>query len=198
MDDAKRRTLFIQTKFTHVSGQDERLPYDEDASVYNQVHQSFESSLEHLGVSYLDSYLLHGPSVGGDKLGPKDYEAWRAMTEIYGDKGTVALGVSNVNKNQLLDLIANGKQRPHYVQNRCVCIVVCIYVCMYACTLCSVFMYVFMYVCMHSIMLVCNGVYVYMYAIYACTWFVHHRQHGRCALLSHAITCVSTRPYILA
>jgi diketogulonate reductase-like aldo/keto reductase len=119
MDETIRESLFIQTKFTHVGGQDHRLPYDKDASVYDQVHQSFASSLKHLDVAYLDSYLLHGPSVGGPELGPADYDAWRAMTEIYAKQnGTLALGISNVNHEQLLDLIHSGEQLPHYVQNR--------------------------------------------------------------------------------
>src|SRR5262245_1059841 len=57
-----RDDLFLQTKFTFQRGQDHRLPYDPNASVPTQVEQSFASSLDHLGVSSLDSYLLHGPS----------------------------------------------------------------------------------------------------------------------------------------
>jgi len=32
-----RRDLFVQTKFTSRSGQDERLPYEADTSIFNQV-----------------------------------------------------------------------------------------------------------------------------------------------------------------
>jgi diketogulonate reductase-like aldo/keto reductase len=56
-----RDELFLQTKFTFRAGQDHRLPYDAAAPVPSQVEQSFASSLEHLGVEYVDSYLLHGP-----------------------------------------------------------------------------------------------------------------------------------------
>src|SRR5688572_24145587 len=45
-----RDELFIQTKFTPIDGQDERVPYDPDAELTTQVRQSFASSLEHLGV----------------------------------------------------------------------------------------------------------------------------------------------------
>ena len=45
-----RDKLFIQTKFTYQRGQDHRLPYDPEAAYPKQVEQSFESSLEHLGV----------------------------------------------------------------------------------------------------------------------------------------------------
>src|ERR1051325_1903680 len=46
----QRSELFLQTKFTFRSGQDDRLPYDPDAAIGDQVVQSFQSSLEHLGV----------------------------------------------------------------------------------------------------------------------------------------------------
>jgi diketogulonate reductase-like aldo/keto reductase len=58
-----REDLFLQTKFTFQSGQDHRLPYDPQAPIGVQVAQSFASSLEHLGVGIIDSYLLHGPTL---------------------------------------------------------------------------------------------------------------------------------------
>ncbi|MEA3136298.1 MAG: hypothetical protein QOC71_579, partial [Thermoplasmata archaeon] len=54
-----RDELFLQTKFTHLGGQDHRLPYDPRAPVAKQVEQSFAKSLEHLGIDRLDSYVLH-------------------------------------------------------------------------------------------------------------------------------------------
>jgi diketogulonate reductase-like aldo/keto reductase len=57
-----REDLFLQTKFTFRRGQDHRLPYDPGAPVPIQVEQSFTSSLGHLGVERVDSYLLHGPT----------------------------------------------------------------------------------------------------------------------------------------
>src|SRR5688572_2377028 len=57
-----RDALYLQTKFTHAPGQDSRLPYDPNAPIAQQVAQSFRSSLEHLGTTYIDSYVLHGPS----------------------------------------------------------------------------------------------------------------------------------------
>ena len=50
-----RDDLFIQTKFTHRAGQDHRLPYDAGASIDEQVHQSFASSLDHLHTDHIDS-----------------------------------------------------------------------------------------------------------------------------------------------
>ncbi|HEY3052184.1 MAG TPA: aldo/keto reductase, partial [Thermoanaerobaculia bacterium] len=57
-----RDDLFLQTKFTSADGQDHRLPYDPKARPATQVEQSFASSLEHLQVDRIDSYILHGPS----------------------------------------------------------------------------------------------------------------------------------------
>src|SRR3954464_6756463 len=54
-----RDELFVQTKFTFRRGQDHRLPYDPAAPIATQVTQSFASSLEHLGVEVIDSYVLH-------------------------------------------------------------------------------------------------------------------------------------------
>src|SRR5262245_37229361 len=69
-----RDELFLQTKFTFRAGQDHRLPYDPDVPIATQVTQSFASSLEHLGVERIDSYVLHGPSQR-DGLGAADREA---------------------------------------------------------------------------------------------------------------------------
>src|SRR5665811_658314 len=52
-----RSDLFLQTKFTPVLGQDDRLPYAEFDSLTNQVKQSFSSSLSHLQTDYIDSYI---------------------------------------------------------------------------------------------------------------------------------------------
>ncbi|MEO6775988.1 MAG: aldo/keto reductase [Kofleriaceae bacterium] len=107
-----RDQLFIQTKFTHRAGQDDRLPYDELAPIATQVAQSYASSLVHLGK--IDSYVLHGPSLR-DRLAPEDVEAWRAIEAL-----PVALvGISNVSLRQLEELVALARVPPAFVQNRC-------------------------------------------------------------------------------
>ena len=113
-----RDELFLQTKYTFKRGQDHRLPYDPKAPIALQVEQSFASSLEHLGVTTIDSYLLHGPT-GGTGLAAADWEAWRAMEAIH-DSGRVRLiGVSNVTLEQLQRLCEKARVRPRFVQNRC-------------------------------------------------------------------------------
>jgi diketogulonate reductase-like aldo/keto reductase len=114
----RRDDLFLQTKFTYISSHDERLPYDPRADEPTQVQQSFASSLEHLQVSTIDSYVLHGPSQRYG-LGAVDKEVWRAMEELHSAGRARNLGISNVTRPQLEELIAFARVKPSYVQNRC-------------------------------------------------------------------------------
>ncbi|MGE0489911.1 MAG: aldo/keto reductase family protein [Vulcanimicrobiota bacterium] len=111
-----RDELFLQTKFTHQRGQDHRLPYDPGAPIATQVRQSFESSLEHLGVERIDSYLLHGPTYR-EGLAAQDIEAWEAMQQLLSEGRVSCLGVSNVSPAQLDEFCRRGPVT--YVQNRC-------------------------------------------------------------------------------
>jgi diketogulonate reductase-like aldo/keto reductase len=114
----QRTGLFLQSKFTYVSSQDHRLPYDPQASYAVQVEQSLQSSLVHLHTEYLDSYLLHGPA-SGRGLTPADWEAWGAMENLQ-EAGRVRLiGVSNFSLEQLQLLLKNADIKPAFVQNRC-------------------------------------------------------------------------------
>jgi diketogulonate reductase-like aldo/keto reductase len=114
----RREELFLQTKFTYRAGQDQRLPYDPAASISEQVRQSFESSLEHLQTSYLDSYLLHGPSLR-DRPGTTDWAVWQTMEELQRAGKTRLIGVSNVTVAQLRALYEKAATKPAFVQNRC-------------------------------------------------------------------------------
>lgn len=112
-----REELFLQTKFTPIDGQDDRLPYAADADLTTQVTQSFASSLEHLGVSQLDSYVHHGPVTEG--WGPEDQEIWAAMTALQRAGRTRFIGISNVSLPQLTALCQHAGTPPAFVQNRC-------------------------------------------------------------------------------
>jgi diketogulonate reductase-like aldo/keto reductase len=103
-----RDELFVQTKFTYLRGQDHRLPYDPKADPATQVRQSFASSLEHLQIESIDSYVLHGP-------GEDDLEVWRAMETL----PVRHLGVSNVTLAQLEWFWSIANVKPSFVQNRC-------------------------------------------------------------------------------
>ncbi len=113
-----RDELFLQTKFTSQGGQDHRLPYDAKADAGTQVQQSFARSLEHLGVDYIDSYVLHGPTTRSG-LAAYDREVWRAMESLAGSGKARLLGVSNVALEQLELLCAHAQVQPSFVQNRC-------------------------------------------------------------------------------
>jgi diketogulonate reductase-like aldo/keto reductase len=117
-----REAIFLQTKFTYARGQDHRKPYDADADVATQVVQSMDSSLRHLGTSYVDSFLLHGPSAAKG-ISADDRAVWRAMGDLQRAGKARLLGVSNVSVEQLGLLIdvagAVGAARPSFVQNRC-------------------------------------------------------------------------------
>lgn len=113
-----RDDLFLQTKFTFLPGQDHRLPYDPAAPISTQVEQSFASSLQHLGVETIDSYVLHGPMLR-ERLTAEDWAAWRAMEAIHDSGRARLLGVSNVSLEQLQLLWQQARVKPRFVQNRC-------------------------------------------------------------------------------
>lgn len=71
-----REELFVVTKL-----------WVQDAG-YEKAKQAFETSLEKLGMDYLDLYLIHQPM--GDYYG-----AWRAMEELYKEGKVRAIGVCN-------------------------------------------------------------------------------------------------------
>jgi len=114
----KRESLFLQTKFTSVSGQDHRTPYDQSADLTTQVQQSFDSSLKHLHTDYLDSYVLHGPHSHWG-LNQADWDVWAAMEEYYRAGITKMIGISNVQADQLQELCDKASVKPMVVQNRC-------------------------------------------------------------------------------
>jgi len=114
----RRESLFLQTKFTSVDGQDQRTPYDPVADLTTQVRQSFASSLTHLGTAYMDSYVLHAPFQRRG-LGQSDWEVWAAMEELYKSGKTKMIGISNVAAGQLAELCEKARHKPMVVQNRC-------------------------------------------------------------------------------
>jgi len=113
-----RADVFLQTKFTYRHGQDHRLPYDPGADLSTQVAQSMQSSLEHLGTDYVDSYVLHGPASARGWT-DADAEVWTAMVKERDAGRTRALGVSNVSRRHLEQMVAAGAETPQFVQNRC-------------------------------------------------------------------------------
>jgi diketogulonate reductase-like aldo/keto reductase len=76
------------------------------------------SSLEHLGTDHLDSYVLHGPS-SSHAWTREDAEVWRAMGRERAAGRALRLGVSNVSRGHLEQMLAGGEEPPAFVQNRC-------------------------------------------------------------------------------
>ncbi len=116
--EIKREELFLQTKFTPLGGQGGYSPYDPAAALKDQVSQSFDSSLSHLGTDYVDSYVLHAP-LSRRGLGEADWEVWAAMEELYRAGKTKMIGVSNITATQLAALCEQASHKPMVVQNRC-------------------------------------------------------------------------------
>lgn len=111
-----RKDLFIQTKFTPLNGQDpNNIPYDRTTSLSEQVAQSFEVSKKNLGVTYLDSLILHSPLENFDRT----MIAWHAMEQIYNHGGTKLIGISNCyDLDMLKQLFDASFIKPAVVQNR--------------------------------------------------------------------------------
>lgn len=88
-----REELFITTKV-----------WVQDAG-YGATMRAFESSMEKLGLDYLDLYLIHQPL--GDYYG-----SWRAMEELYGAGRIRAIGVCNFKAGRLADLCLTSRIAP--------------------------------------------------------------------------------------
>ncbi|KAM6491834.1 NADP-dependent oxidoreductase domain containing protein [Amanita muscaria] len=111
----KREDLFVQTKFTPISGQDRSkpLPYDPTSPIRTQILSSFSTSLSNLRTNYIDSYLLHSPF----PTLTETLEAWRALIHLK-DTGKVKLiGISNAYDTRLLASLSK-ERRVDIVQNR--------------------------------------------------------------------------------
>lgn len=111
-----RADLYVQTKFTPVSGQDpQQIPYDPQAHLADQVTQSFYASVLNLQTSYLDCMVLHSPLALFDET----MEVWEALETLF-DSGRVRqLGISNCYRLSTLQALhENARVKPAVVQNR--------------------------------------------------------------------------------
>lgn len=112
----QRADLYLQTKFTSVSGQDPaRIPYEPSAPLPEQVAQSFAASLRNLRTNYLDGLILHSPFASS----PVTLQAWRAMESLVERGGVRQLGISNCYQlEQLRELCRGARIQPAVLQNR--------------------------------------------------------------------------------
>ena len=88
-----REELFITTKL-----------WIQDAG-YESARRAFETSVQKLGLDYLDLYLIHQPM-------NDYYGAWRAMEELYEAGKIRAIGVCNFYPDRLTDLCMNARIAP--------------------------------------------------------------------------------------
>ena len=88
-----RKELFVTTKL-----------WIQDQS-YENAKKAFQTSLEKLGLDYLDLYLIHQPM-------NDYYGSWRAMEELYEEGKIRAIGVCNFYPDRLADLCLNAKIAP--------------------------------------------------------------------------------------
>ncbi len=120
----KRADIYVQTKFTSLSGQDpDRLPYDPKDPIAKQVQDSIESSLQHLRTSgdrfddvegsYIDTLVLHSPM----STVAETMEVWETLERFVPGK-VRNLGVSNCNLFTLMDIFERATIKPAVVQNR--------------------------------------------------------------------------------
>ncbi len=89
----KREELFITSKLWV------------DDSGYESTKKAFETSINKLGVEYLDLYLIHRPR--GEVKG-----SWKAMEELYEEGKIRAIGVSNFEPDQLNELMTYARIKP--------------------------------------------------------------------------------------
>ncbi len=73
---------------------------------YESALAAYETSLNKLGLDYLDLYLIHWPVEGKFK------EAWRALETLYKAGRVKAIGVSNFHIHHLEELLKDAEIKP--------------------------------------------------------------------------------------
>ena len=102
MSGVPREDIYITTKLWR------------DQLGYTQAKAAFATSLEKLGVEYIDLYLIHWPANAKnyDDWQKANAEAWRAMEELQAEGKIKSIGVSNFWKEHLEALAKTAKVVP--------------------------------------------------------------------------------------
>jgi diketogulonate reductase-like aldo/keto reductase len=111
-----RSEIYLQTKFTPVSGHDPgQIPYDPRAPLADQIAQSCAASLRNLQTDYLDCLVLHSPLPTAQQT----EQAWRAIETIL-DAGTIRqAGISNCySLGEFQRFYRAARIKPAVLQNR--------------------------------------------------------------------------------
>src|ERR1700730_15657928 len=114
-----REDIFVTTKLWNTNHRPER------------VESAFEASLDRLGLSYLDLYLIHTPFAfqPGDEQDPRDQngnvlyddgvtllDTWRTMESLVDHGKCRAIGLSDIGLNELLPIYESARIKPAVVQ----------------------------------------------------------------------------------
>ena len=73
---------------------------------YESTLAAYQTSLDKLGLEYLDLYLIHWPVAGKFK------DAWRALETLYKEGRVRAIGVSNFQVHHLEELMKDAEIKP--------------------------------------------------------------------------------------
>ena len=114
-----REDIFVTTKIWNTNHRRER------------VEPAFEASLERLGLTYLDLYLIHTPYAfqPGDNQDPRDpdgnvlydrgvtlLETWQAMESLVDHGKCRAIGLSDITLDELRPIYESARIKPAVVQ----------------------------------------------------------------------------------
>lgn len=112
----QRSDLYLQTKYTSISGQDpNRIPYDPTEPLADRVSQSLKVSLHNLQTSYLDSWVMHSPERTLDET----MVAYRVMEQAVDDGKVLRLGISNCyDYDMFTSIYEQARIKPSVLQNR--------------------------------------------------------------------------------
>ena len=115
-DKLTRADLYLQTKFTPLSGHDPAtVPYDARAPLATQVAQSCAVSLQNLQSDYVDGLILHSPLANADDT----LRVWRAFEQLVDGGAVRQLGISNCYRLEALKALWDAARvKPAVIQNR--------------------------------------------------------------------------------
>lgn len=100
-----RKDLFVTTKLAA------------EVKSYEEGLKSIDGSLERMGLDYIDLMIIHSPKPwrdykGEDRHFAGNLEAWKALEEAYEAGKIKAIGVSNFEKEDLANILENGRIKP--------------------------------------------------------------------------------------
>lgn len=100
-----RKEIFVTTKLAA------------EIKSYRDAVQSIDSSLETMGLDYIDMMIIHSPKPWKAFLEDKNFaegniEAWKALEEAYKAGKLRAIGVSNFEKNDIQNILDSCTVKP--------------------------------------------------------------------------------------